>query len=136
MNQSMSIGELAAAAGVPVSTVRFYERQKLLRPIARTSSNYRLYDDASLDRLKFIRTAVGTGLSLDDVSQLLKLDEGTTCTAVQSMLADRLLETDRQLADLRTVQRALREAIRRCCESEEAGICRDIVRLKNSGKRS
>lgn len=43
MKDAMTIGELARAAGVPTSTVRFYERRGLLKPDARTQANYRTY---------------------------------------------------------------------------------------------
>ena len=52
-----TIGELARAADVPTSTVRYYEREAILRPTGRSASNYRLYSGADLERLRFIRAA-------------------------------------------------------------------------------
>ena len=54
MASQYTIGKLAEAAGVPVSTVRYYEREGLLRPEERSEGNYRLYGPASLSRLQFI----------------------------------------------------------------------------------
>ena len=68
-----SIGQLARAAEVAVSTVRFYERRGLVRPDARTRSNYRSYTPQSLERLRFIRAAQATGFSLKDVREMLGL---------------------------------------------------------------
>ncbi len=59
----LSIGELANAAGVPATTVRYYERAGLLVPETRTSGNYRSYGFHSLERLQFIRSAQAAGLS-------------------------------------------------------------------------
>ena len=72
---SMTIGELARAANVPTSTIRFYERRGLLDPDARTQSNYRTYSARAAERLKFIRSAQATGFSLEDVADLLKLTD-------------------------------------------------------------
>ena len=49
------IGQLATLAGVKPDTVRFYERRGLLPKPARTASEYRLYDEAALNQLRFIR---------------------------------------------------------------------------------
>ena len=56
-----TIGELARAAGVPTSTVRYYEREGIVRPAGRSGSNYRLYSQQEIERLRFIRAAQGTG---------------------------------------------------------------------------
>ena len=63
----MLIGELADAAGVPPETVRFYERRRLLPEPQRASNGYRLYSNAALHRLRFIRTA--QTLSLIHISE-------------------------------------------------------------------
>ncbi len=73
MKDAMTIGELARAAGVPTSTVRFYERRGLLKPDARTQANYRTYTSRAAERLKFIRAAQATGFSLKDVREMLAL---------------------------------------------------------------
>ncbi|MBW3631274.1 MAG: MerR family DNA-binding transcriptional regulator [Gemmatimonadetes bacterium] len=58
---SMTIGELAAEAGVNVQTVRYYERRGLLPQPERTASGYRQYDVEALERLRFIRQAQDLG---------------------------------------------------------------------------
>ena len=63
-----TIGELAKAARVPTSTVRYYEREGILRPAGRSSSNYRLYAKEDIERLRFIRGAQATGFTLRDVT--------------------------------------------------------------------
>src|SRR5258706_4416987 len=70
---SYTIGQLARATGVPTSTIRFYERQDLLKPEARTRSNYRAYSVRSVERLKFIRAAQATGFNLKDIREMLAL---------------------------------------------------------------
>ncbi len=65
------ISELSQRSGVPVSTLRYYERIGLVEPSCRADNNYREYDDATLDRLAFISRAKRLGMSLDDVATLM-----------------------------------------------------------------
>ena len=62
MAKTFTIGALAKAAGVPTSSIPFYERERLLRPSSRSVSNYRLYSESELERFRFIRAAQATGL--------------------------------------------------------------------------
>lgn len=57
MNANYTIGSLARIAAVPTSTVRYYERRGLLKPQSRSAGNYRLYDEQTLRRLRFVRSA-------------------------------------------------------------------------------
>ena len=81
MAKHLTIGELAEAAGVPTSTVRYYERAKLLKPSARSPSNYRLYSARELERLRFIRAAQATGFTLDEAAPMLLLPLGLALRA-------------------------------------------------------
>jgi len=69
----MRIGELAAAAGVSVKAVRYYEEIGVLAPPARTSSGYRDYDIEACDRLAFIRAARAVGLTLGEIRGIVAL---------------------------------------------------------------
>lgn len=72
-NMDMRIGELAARAEVNIQTLRFYEREGLLRPPVRTASGYRSYTESDLERLHFIRLCQGLGFSLREIQQLIHL---------------------------------------------------------------
>ena len=67
MPTQFTISQLAKAADVPTSTLRYYERVGLVIPETRSHSNYRLYGDESLEKLKFIRAAQAVGFTLEDV---------------------------------------------------------------------
>jgi len=71
--QPITIGRLARAADVGVETIRFYEREGLLAPPARTASGYRLYSPKTAERLGFIRRAKALGFSLAEIRELLEL---------------------------------------------------------------
>jgi DNA-binding transcriptional MerR regulator len=71
----MRIGELSAKAGVNVQTIRFYEREKLLRKPVRTASGYRTFEEADLERVRFIKDSQQLGFSLKEIKQLLEIHE-------------------------------------------------------------
>jgi MerR family redox-sensitive transcriptional activator SoxR len=66
----LTIGHLAERAGLSTSAIRFYESRGLVRSV-RTSGNQRRYEQATLRRLAFIRTAQRVGLSLDEIAEAL-----------------------------------------------------------------
>lgn len=129
-----TISQLAQAADVPTTTLRYYERAGLLHPEDRSRGNYRLYSDESLRRLKFIRAAQAVGFTLDDVKMLLGNNDGKSlaCCDVQPLIADRLAEIDGRLKDLRHVQRVLRSALETCRETERTECCPVLNTLQGS----
>ena len=71
-NGALTIGKLAREANVPISTIRYYEREGLFAADERSDGNYRLYGTAALERLRFMRAAQGAGLTLGDIRSLLE----------------------------------------------------------------
>lgn len=132
MTPGLTIGELAKAAEVPTSTVRFYEREGLLRPSGRSASNYRLYSEEDLERLRFIRAAQATGFTLSDVKALLR---PAPCGKVQSLIENRLDEVSRRMTELRHVKRVLQGALRTCQEHAPSGRCKVVDDLSSSARR-
>lgn len=121
----MTIGKLAAAAGVNVETVRYYQRIGLLAEPA-GSSGYRQYGDDALQALLFIRRAKEAGFSLDEVGELLRLDAVSDRHRIHDLASERLADLEARLRDLEALARRLRELLRRC-ETEAGGGCCPIV---------
>ena len=128
----VTIGELARAAGVPTSTIRYYERADLLRPGARSASNYRLYVAADLKRLRFIRAAQATGFTLEDITHLLR---PASCHRVQKLIEDRLGQVEARMKELQHVRQVLRQAIAECREHEATGRCAVVGELSARAQR-
>ena len=122
----LTIGELAKAADVPISTVRYYERARILRPSGRSAGNYRFYTESELERLRFIRAAQATGFRLDDIKALLR---PAACAKVQSLIEDRLSEVGERMKELRHVQRVLRASLEECRAHEATGRCKVVDEL-------
>ncbi len=98
----MRIGELAAAAGTTTKSLRFYEQAGLLLPPARTAAGYRDYAADAVPRLEFIRRGQRAGLTLAQIREVLQIrDSGQApCRHVEQVLGHRLVELDRQIAEL------------------------------------
>jgi DNA-binding transcriptional MerR regulator len=126
-----TIGQLAHAAGVPISTIRFYEREELLKPDARTQSNYRAYSARTVERLKFIRAAQATGFNLKDIKEMLTLTyaDDPPCAEVALLIDHRLQDVKQRLRELKRVARALTVARESCCKGGPDW-CGEIERLK------
>jgi DNA-binding transcriptional MerR regulator len=111
------IGAIAAQAGVPIKTIRYYEDVGLLPKAQRTAAGYRLYAADAADRLQFIKKAQRLGLRLEDIKDILDLaDRGRCpCGHVQQWLKRRLQELNQKIADLHLIERRVAAAIRRGC---------------------
>jgi DNA-binding transcriptional MerR regulator len=128
------ISELAGAAGVPTSTVRYYERVGLMALPERTTSGYRDYGDEAAARLLFITRARHLGLSCDQISTLIPIWAGTNCGAAQervgqlidvkqAVIAVRIAELEQFSAQLDAVRTALdAESPAQACRSD-LGCC-------------
>ena len=127
----LTIGQLAAAAGVAASTVRFYEREKLLAPDARTGAGYRTYTRASLERLKFIRAAQGSGFNLSDIREMLALthSDEPPCKEIATLIEHRLADVRARMTELKRVARALDSALKNCCRGG-TDWCNEVDRLR------
>lgn len=109
-------GQLAQAAGVGRETIRFYERIGLLPPPLRSSANYRLFPQSTVERVRFIKRAQSAGFTLDDIRALLnlKVDHEATCGAVRRLAEQRIAEIDARLAALQAMRAALEDLIAAC----------------------
>lgn len=134
MNKQFTISQLAKAANVPTTTVRYYERIGLVQPDDRSQGNYRLYRDDSLRKVKFIRAAQAIGFTLVDMKTLLSRPSNTAaaCREVQSLIETRLAEVEQRLKDLRHVQRVLKGALEKCQDAEQADCCHVIETLRET----
>jgi MerR family mercuric resistance operon transcriptional regulator len=129
--EQLTIGQLARAAGVPPSTIRYYERSGLLRQPPRSTSNYRLYGVEDVYRVRFIRAAQATGFTLDDVDELLR---PSSCRNVQRRIERRLEDVSARMKELRHVQRVLKASLATCHEHEPTGRCGVIDALSASAR--
>ncbi len=118
----LAIGALSARTGCKVETIRFYEREGLLPAPARSSGGYRLYSGDHLKRLTFIRRARALGFSIDEVRKLLTLadERRRPCAEVRLVAGTHLQDVRVKIADLRAMERVLRDTVARCAAGRRA----------------
>jgi DNA-binding transcriptional MerR regulator len=111
----MRIGTLAEHAGVTTKTIRYYESIHLLAEPLRTPSGYREYGDDAVQRLRFIRDAQLSGLSLAEIQSVLELkDAGArSCGHTMALLDRHLAEIDEQIARLEVARTDLLDLVGR-----------------------
>ena len=128
----ISIGEVARRSGVKVPTIRYYEQIGLLPRPPRTPSNRRLYGEADLSRLAFIRHARELGFEIDAIRTLLELQStpGQTCEAVDAIAKARLAEVEQRVASLLALKSELQRMITSCKRGRVAD-CRIIEVLQD-----
>ncbi len=105
----MRIGELAEQVGVNPKTVRYYEDIGVLPEPERTPSGYRVYDEADVDRLVFVKTAQRLGMTLDEVKEILALrDRGEQpCSYVRDVLRRERAHIDQRITELQALRSEL-----------------------------
>lgn len=112
----MRIGKLAARTGVNIETIRYYEREGILPRPARAANNYRMYSEAHLRRLGFVRRARDLGFTLDEVRALLLMIDGGhyRCAEVKALGERHLRDVQAKIADLQRLETALADVLSRC----------------------
>lgn len=114
--RDVPIGTAARLSGVKVPTIRYYEEIGLLQAPPRTEGNRRLYDEASVKRLAFVRHARELGFEVEAIRTLLDLQDtpGRSCSAADSIARARLADVEARIAQLEVLQRELRRMIDDC----------------------
>jgi Cd(II)/Pb(II)-responsive transcriptional regulator len=128
----MRIGELAQQTGCQVETIRYYEREGLLPAPARSRGNYRRYGAEHLERLRFVRHCRSLAMSLEEIRLLLQFRDAPEdkCSEVNSLLDEHIGHVADRIAELRGLERQLRE-LRSLCRSAQAA--KDCGILKELG---
>lgn len=127
MATTYRIAEVADRSGFTPATLRYYEDIGLLAPVGRTAAGYRVYDDSSIERLRFIARAKQLGCTLDEVADLGAAWDGGRCQHVQDRLrttvATKLSEAHGRIAELTTLAADLQRAAAALTAAPAEGPC-------------
>ena len=121
----MKIGALSTATGVPIDTIRHYEREGLLPEAARTESNYRIYTPAHVQRLSFIRHCRGLDMTLQEIRALLRFKDApdADCGEVNTLLDEHIGHVAHRIRELRALELQLRELRATCRTAQDTAHC-------------
>lgn len=111
-----SIGVLARRTGCSVPTIRYYETIGLLSPGPRTEAGRRVYDEAAVRRLGFIRRCRDFGFGLEQVRELVGLmdEPQRPCVEVREVAARHLGQLRSKLAELQALEGAMAAFVGSC----------------------
>lgn len=115
------VSTVAKKAGVSPHTIRYYDGLGLLRSAPRAAGEYRHYDPAVVDRVRFIRGAKRVGLRLDQIAELLEvMDRGQCpCGHTDALLRRRLADITAEIAELATI----RDEVPRLLDTDPPASC-------------
>lgn len=135
MSERYFIGRAAAAAGLTIKTLRYYEAVGLLPPPNRTESGYRVYSPAEVRRLGFIVKAKRLGLTLREIRGILAIRDGgeVPCIHVQHLLQRKARDVESRIAELNALRRELQRLACRCGreirQGGQAAVCPHVESL-------
>lgn len=134
----MRIGKLAQATLCSVETVRYYEREGLLPPSVRSSGNYRLYGPDHVKRLRFIRHCRSLDMSHDEIRTLLAFRDAPqkSCDEVNVLLDEHIGHVAHRIAELKALERELKELRGRCGAVRTARDCGIMQSLGRGSSRA
>ncbi|MEV6560486.1 MerR family transcriptional regulator [Nocardia sp. NPDC051756] len=116
MSAGLRTGEVAAAAGVNIQTLRYYERRGLLAEPNRSLGGHRPYPEQTVATLRVIKAAQRLGFTLDEVADLLQVTRIHSRAGLHTRAATKLAEVDAKLAELSGVRDTLRAALAAGCD--------------------
>ena len=111
-----NIGEAAQLSGVSAKMIRHYESIRLIPEAGRSVAGYRLYSDADLHRLRFIKRSRSLGFSIKQIETLLGLwdNRSRESAEVKRLALDHAAELAEKVREMQTMQRTLEELARQC----------------------
>src|SRR5262245_48867897 len=132
-SNSTRIGSVAAAAGVSVQAVRYYERRGLLPPPERAPSGYRRYADDAPLILRFIKRAQGLGFTLSEIQDLLRVRQTRPGDGkrVLKMVGEKVASVDQRIAELTALRATLVRLMKTCECGDGSARCSILDALKD-----
>ena len=129
MEEKLTIGRVAQAAGVNVETIRYYQRRGLLDEPDKPLGGYRRYAVAVASRVSFIKRAQQLGFTLEEVKGLLLLENGQNCRETRLLAQRKLASIEARMADLGRMRRLLKSLIAECNDGKRPRSCPIITTL-------
>jgi Hg(II)-responsive transcriptional regulator len=147
MPHGVQIGKLARETGLSVDTIRFYEKEGLLREPPRSPGGFRQYTARDVEHLHFIRCAQELGFSLAEVRELLLIQDQNShaCTQVRDFIRQKLTSVHQKMSDLKRLDDALKAALGECEKAlgrddvdahESCPVLEELTRTRHDGKIS
>jgi len=123
-----TIGKLAKELDLSVETIRFYEREGLIKQPQKPLNGYRLYDVSISKQLLFIIKAKAHGFTLKEVASLMSMDGD--CAKIESLGLQKLQIIQNKITDLQRLEKVIQEMTNSCRNNDDESHCPIIDSLK------
>lgn len=112
----MNIGEAAKASGVNAKLIRHYEELGIIPKAFRSASGYRVYSDADVHILSFVKRARGLGFSMQEIKRLVSLwrNRSRASAEVKKMALAHIQTLESKIEELQSMAQTLRHLARHC----------------------
>jgi len=130
-----TIGKLAGLTNVSNDTLRYYEHEGLITPTAKSAAGYRLYDQDSVRRIRFIKHAQRCGFTLAEIRDLLVLRgrDRACCGDIRTRAIEKKLQIENKIRAMRAMSKALDQLIAECAnEKQPVKECTIIAALERA----
>jgi Hg(II)-responsive transcriptional regulator len=124
----LTIGRLARAAGVGVETIRYYQSIGLI-PTPEPRGAYRYYPATLVERIRFVKRGQQLGLSLTEITELIRFDSDANRASIRDIASRRLAEIEQRIADLQKISASLASLVNRCAHTRATAPCPIIESL-------
>jgi len=116
MDKLVTIGKASILTGVSVKMIRYYEEIGVLKEASRSDAGYRLYNQAQLQQLGFIRRARNLGFSMTEIHSLLKfwLDNNRESRHVKQLALSHLQQINEKIYELEKMKEILQDLAEQC----------------------
>lgn len=118
----LTIGKVAERSQVTADSIRYYEREGLIKPARKSESGYRLYTEEAIRRIEFIKQAQQCGFSLADIRELLELrsTDKACCDDIYRVSVEKKLQLEQKIKALNAMSQALSRLIDMCSHDRKS----------------
>ena len=127
---TLTIGRLASAADVGIETIRYYQERGLL-PVPAARGTYRRYSVGLVGRIRFIKRGQELGLTLAEIDELLRLEDGADRPSIRRIANARLVQINHKIADLMRMRDVLTHLVDQCEHTKRNLPCPIIATLSD-----
>lgn len=110
----LQIGQVSQKSGVSIDTIRYYEKEGLLKEPARSEGGFRLYPAEAVDQLVFIQKAQAMGLTLKEIKSIMCCGDkglGPCCEMTVDLFSNKIDEFEAKIQELQGMKKKLKTVL-------------------------
>ena len=112
----MNIGEAASISGVNSKMIRHYESIGIIPKASRSDAGYRVYSEADVNVLAFVKRSRSLGFSMKEIKKLVGLwrNRSRASSEVKALAVTHIKEMETKIEELQVMVKTLRHLAKSC----------------------